>query len=178
MPMKADYRWDIVVRSFHWSLVILFFLNALVVDEESALHVWIGYAVAGLLALRIVWGLAGPRRARFASFRPSLGAARAHLGEILRGEPGDYPSHNPLGALMVYNLLFTLIAIAATGYLMTTNAFWGVDWVEEVHEALVNWALVSVALHVGGVVFESLRTRESLVAAMITGYRRPLRGGK
>ncbi len=178
MTHHGEYRWDALVRVFHWSLALLFFANALLIDEESDLHEWVGYAVIALLVTRILWGFAGPRAARFASFPLSLSAARSHLAEIVRGEKHDYPSHNPIGALMVYNLLATLIAIGVTGYLMTTVWLWGVEWVEELHEALVNWALISVALHVGGVVLESIRTGESLVGAMITGYRKAPRSGQ
>lgn len=163
--------WDPLVRVFHWSLVTLFFANALVLDEEGAAHRWVGYAVLGLIAFRLVWGLVGSRHARFSAFPPSLGAARRHLGAMLRGEQDLHLSHNPLGALMVYNLLATMIAIGATGWLMTTNAFWGVDWVEETHELLANWALFSVGLHVVGVLFEQWRSHVPLVRAMITGVK-------
>ncbi|MDT8342846.1 MAG: cytochrome b/b6 domain-containing protein [Thermohalobaculum sp.] len=172
-PGKAggERVWDPLVRLVHWSVVVLFFANVALLDEEGAAHRWAGYALLGLVAVRLAWGVIGTRHARFAAFPPSLGAARRHLGAMLRGKRDVHLSHNPLGALMVYNLLATMIAIGATGWLMTTTAFWGVDWVEEAHEALVNWALISVGLHVAGVLLEQWRSHVPLVRAMITGVK-------
>jgi cytochrome b len=51
--------------------------------------------------------------------------------------------------------------------------FWRLAWLDWLHRALA-WALVGlIALHVAGVLFTSMRHRENLVAAMITGYKKP-----
>jgi cytochrome b len=164
--------WDVFVRVFHWLLVICFGLNALVLDDESQWHQWVGYTVAGLVALRILWGFFGTKHARFSDFPPSLGAALGQMREMLTRPKHLHVGHTPMGALMIYNLIFTLLAICASGYLMTTDMFWGVEWPETVHEAAVTWAEISVVLHVAAVVFESLRTRVNLPRAMVTGYKR------
>lgn len=80
-------------------------------------------------------------------------------------------SHNPLGALMVYNIWLSVIAIGMTGYMMTTITFFGVEWVEEAHEAVFGWLLFSVALHVVGVAFDTWRSGVNLVLAMIKGRK-------
>ncbi len=160
--------WPLAVRAFHWSLVALFGLNFMVLDDDSRLHEWAGYGVGALLVFRLVYGLVGPRRARFASFPPSPRRALAHARELAawRPEPRQ-PSHNPLGALMVWNLLATLIVVVATGVMMTTDAFWGVAWVEEVHEAAANWAAISVLAHVAGVATECLRSGTHVIGDML-----------
>jgi cytochrome b len=65
-----------------------------------------------------------------------------------------------------------ITGIAVTGFAMTTDAFWGAKWVEELHEGLVYGTLGLIALHVAGVVFSSLAHRENLVKAMVTGRKR------
>lgn len=168
----TEYRiWDPLVRVFHWSLVAGFTANALVIDDDSKLHEWVGYAVVALVLVRILWGLVGPRSARFASFWPTGQAVIDQITDIATRRNRTHLGHTPLGALMILNLLATMLAIGLTGYMMTTNAFWGVDWVEEVHEALVNWAWISVALHVGAVIWESRRTGVNLPRAMVTGRK-------
>lgn len=107
--------WDPLVRLFHWSLVAAFAIAWLSGDEESRLHELAGYAVIGLVLVRIVWGFVGTRYARFSDFvyRPStvLGYAR----EMLIAKPKHYLGHNPLGGMMILALLVSLLAAGATG---------------------------------------------------------------
>ncbi len=72
---------------------------------------------------------------------------------------------------MIVLLLCTLSAIGATGYMMGMDAYFGKDWVENTHKLLVNFLIVFVAGHVGGVIFSSWRHRENLVKAMVTGHK-------
>lgn len=169
---KQIYVWDLFVRIFHWSLVVLFFSAMFVLDDESAAHRYAGYAILGLVVLRIIWGFVGSPYARFSAFPPSLPAALNHLSRLVSGKHEAMSiSHNPIGALMIYNLLVALIVICATGIAMRTNQFWGVAWVEDIHELAANYTLFCVALHVLGVIFESRRTKSNLVLAMITGKK-------
>jgi len=169
----TEYRiWDPFVRIFHWALVASFAVNALVIDDDSTLHEWVGYAVLALVATRILWGLVGSHSARFAAFWPRRSTVMAQISDIATRRNRTHLGHTPLGALMILNLLATMLAIGATGYMMTTNAYWGIDWVEETHEALVNWAWLSVVLHVAAVIFESWRTGVNLPRAMVTGRKK------
>ena len=163
--------WDPLVRLIHWSLALAILLNGTVIEDESQTHEWIGYFALGLVALRLVWALVGPKHARFSAFPPSPARALRHLRAMLSGDRTIHLSHNPLGALMVYNIWLSVIAIGVTGYMMTTLTFFGVDWVEEVHEAVFAWLILSVGLHVGGVVFDSMRSGVNLVRAMVNGRK-------
>ncbi len=171
MTAKATYIWDPLVRLFHWSLVLAFAANALLVDDDSKLHLWIGYFVFGLVVLRIAWGFVGSHYARFASFPPSLRGAMDQVSAITLGRKAQHKGHTPLGALMIYNLLATLVIISLTGFLLTGQSSDGAEWAEELHEAAVAWAEISALLHIIAVMFESLRTGVNLPKAMITGYK-------
>jgi cytochrome b len=163
--------WDAFIRVFHWSLVAGFAANALFVDDDSKLHQWIGYAIVALVLARILWGFTGTRYARFSSFPASLRASLGQLRDMLTGRTSLHIGHTPLGALMIYNLILALLIIGLSGYLMTTDMFWGVEWPEELHEAAVAWAEISVVLHIAAVLVESMRTRVNLPRAMVTGYK-------
>lgn len=163
--------WDPLVRVFHWSLVAGFAANALFTDPESDLHEWVGFTIVGLVAVRLIWGLVGTRHARFADFPPNAMAAMAQLREMVTGRRHAHPGHSPLGALMIYNLLLTMLALGLTGWMMTTLTFFGVAWVEEAHEALVLWAELSVLAHIAAVIFESRRLGVNLPKSMVTGYK-------
>jgi cytochrome b len=169
--MPRIFVWDIFVRLFHWSLVGLFTANAFFTNPERSQHRYVGYAVAALLVARLVWGLIGSRHARFGDFPPSPGGSFRQVKEILSGRRHVHAGHSPLGALMIYNLLFTITAIAITGYMQTTITFFGYEWVEELHGALVTWAEISIVVHVLAVVAESRRLKVNLPRSMIDGYK-------
>lgn len=163
--------WDPVVRLFHWALVWAFLSNAVLTQPGKTVHQGVGYAVAGLIALRLVWGFVGTRHARFADFLPRPGAVLGQVQDMATGRKRRHEGHSPLGALMIFNLLGTMAGLAASGHAMTTVTFFGVEWVEEVHEALVIWAELSVVAHVVAVVVESRRLGVNLPKSMVTGYK-------
>lgn len=164
--------WDPLVRIVHWTVALGIVVNGFFTDAESTLHEQIGYAVLALVILRLIWGMVGSRSARFSAFPPNPMAAMRHARTLLVRRRETHLSHNPLGALMAYNIWGTLLVIAATGYMMGTVRYFGVDWVEEVHEVAFNWLLMSVVLHVAGVLLESKLSGIPLVRAMLDGKKR------
>lgn len=171
-PPATVRVWDPLVRVFHWSLVGLFAFAFLTGDEWDRAHELAGYAIAALVALRIVWGFVGPRHARFRDFLRRPRVVMTFLMESLRLRAPRHLGHNPAGGAMIVALLATLAVIVGSGMAMTSDAFWGVGWVEELHEAAAYTALALVALHVAGVVLASFEHGENLVAAMVTGRKR------
>ncbi|MDA9466288.1 cytochrome b/b6 domain-containing protein [Bradyrhizobium sp. CCBAU 53415] len=171
-PPAAVKVWDPFVRVFHWSLAGLFLLAYATGDEMQNVHVAAGYTIAGLVALRIVWGFVGPRHARFSDFVRSPRAVLAYMRDVAMLRAPRHLGHNPAGGAMVVALIVTLIGTCTTGYMMTTGTFWGAKWVEEVHEAFANLTIGLIVVHVLGVLVASFEHRESLVKAMITGRKR------
>ncbi len=163
--------WDIFVRVTHWSVAVLVIADLTVFDDDWAVHRWAGYVVLALVALRLAWGLAGPRHARFSAFPPNLQAARAHMAGLLRGRREVHLSHNPLGALMACNLWASLIVVCVSGILTTAYKFWGIELVKGLHEVVANWVLISVLLHIAGVAFDTWHSKVNLVRAMVTGVK-------
>ena len=170
--LKQVRVWDPFVRMFHWSLVLAMLANAFFTRGDSLIHQGIGYFVAAMVSARVIWGFTGSAYARFASFPPDVAASIEQLSDIAVGRKTLHVGHTPLGALMIYNLLCTIMVICISGYLMTTDAFWGADWPEHLHKAAVTWAELSAVLHIVAVVAESFRTKVNLPGAMITGYKR------
>jgi cytochrome b len=117
-------RWDPIVRITHWSIALAVLANAVFTEEGSGPHIWVGYGLAAILALRLLWGLVGPVEARFTAFWPTPSKAIAHLREIREGKVTHHRSHNPLGALMVYAIWGCLLTIIATGIAMAGPSPW------------------------------------------------------
>lgn len=172
MPPATIRVWDPFVRVFHWLLVALFIVAYATGDEIERVHIAAGYSIAALLALRIVWGYVGPSHARFSSFVKSPSEVARYLRDVALLRAPRHLGHNPAGGIMIVALIAMLGATCATGIMMTTDAFWGAKWMEEVHEALANTTLALVGLHVLGVIAASFQHRENLIKAMITGRKR------
>ena len=164
--------WDVFVRVFHWSLAVSFAVAWITADEWDRLHEWAGYSASALVGLRIVWGFVGAPHARFSDFVRSPFVVLGYLGDVLRGRERRFLGHNPAGGSMIIALLFGICSLGVTGWMLTSNAFWGVEWVEDVHEVLANGLLALVPLHVAGVLMASFSHRENLVRAMLTGRKR------
>jgi cytochrome b len=173
MPAPQVRVWDPLVRLFHWSLAAAFAI-AFLSEEGERLHDAAGYVVLGLIGFRLVWGLVGSEHARFTDFVPSPRRLVGYLAGLVRGRPERYLGHNPAGGVMILLLLTAVLVTAGSGWLMTTDRFWGTEWVEELHEGAAYAALALVGAHVLGVLVSSLLHHENLVRAMITG-RKPAR---
>ena len=168
--------WDIAVRLFHWSLVVAYAIVWLTADEWDRAHEVAGYLIGGLLLFRLVWGLIGPSHARFSDFLFKPSTVFGYLADSLKGRAKRFIGHNPAGGAMVIALLVSLGAVTITGIAMTSNMFWGLEWVEDIHEVAANSTLILVGLHIAGVVYASFVHRENLVRAMISGFKRKLSG--
>ena len=162
------------MRIAHWLLV------ACIVAAwftRGAPHAWIGYAVLLVVLVRIVWGFTGPRLARFAQFVRGPSRTFAYARRVLGRKEERHLGHNPLGAWMIVALLGMLMLVSASGWLAITDRYWGVEWVQDLHEWLADLLLALAALHVAGVMYSSLRHGENLVGAMLTGRKRPPAAG-
>ena len=164
--------WDPAVRVFHWAVVTGCVLNLFILEEGKTLHRYVGYTIAALVTLRIVWGFVGTRHARFADFVPRPSAVLAYGRALVRGREPRFVGHNPLGALMMLALMLLLALTAGSGFMMTLDAFWGVKWVKELHAVLANAILVLAGVHALAAIVESVRHRENLVLSMVTGRKR------
>jgi cytochrome b len=172
MPATQVRVWDPVVRLCHWGLVILVALAWSTRHGGGRVHEWSGHAVGAIVALRLLWGWIGPPYARFAQFLRSPTATARYAMQVMERREPRHVGHNPLGGWMAVVLLAAVALTVSTGWLYTTDAFWGVRWVEALHGASSDAVLVLATVHVAGVLFTSVRQRENLVAAMLHGRKR------
>ncbi|MGD8910965.1 MAG: cytochrome b/b6 domain-containing protein [Chromatiales bacterium] len=177
--------WDPLLRLFHWALVGAFALAWLSEDEWMSLHSYAGYTVTGLLLFRLVWGVLGPRYARFSDFVKSPATVFGYLRDLMKLRARRFIGHNPAGGAMIVALLLSLMVTSLTGMLaygavgsgpladlFGSHAWYGSEWLEEIHEFFANFSLLLALIHVGGVLFESLLHKENLVRSMFTGMKR------
>jgi cytochrome b len=176
--------WDGPTRVFHWALVLLLIVAWVTAGEQMAIHRGAGYAILGLLAFRIWWGLAGGSTARFRNFVRGPGAIRRYLSATRNGTEGEHAGHNPLGGLSVLGLLglvglqvvLGLFAIDEDGFeggpLSDRIDFDLAQQFAEWHELSFRLLQGLVVLHLAAILYYAVRRRQDLVRPMITGARR------
>jgi cytochrome b len=184
-PTQTVQVWDLPIRIFHWSLVVLVGI-AWATSEEKGIpflvHTIAGYAVLAALIFRIIWGFVGSAHARFASFLQPLSVVTSYSKQLLKLQPTRFVGHNPLGGWMIVMLLTTLALIVASGLLAKGGEGMAGPWASgalglsgrawyEVHEELFNVLLGLIVIHVAGVIVDQLLTGERLVRAMFTGTK-------
>ncbi|MES0371981.1 MAG: cytochrome b/b6 domain-containing protein [Mariprofundaceae bacterium] len=200
MSNESVKVWDILIRVFHWSLAIFFLLAYVTGDELEIMHAYIGYIIIGLLGLRIIWGIIGTQYARFTNFIYSPKTIMSYLKSLLTSSPKHYLGHNPAGGAMVIVMILFLTLVSWSGLkayeaegkgplvAMETSIIseavadsWYEDdhrhghkdddfW-EDIHEFTVNFMLLLILFHLGGILVSSALHKENLVRAMITGRK-------
>jgi cytochrome b len=164
--------WDPLLRVLHWTLVLSVSAAWMTTLWWSGWHQAAGYLAAGAVGTRIVWGFVGPLEARFAHFVRGPRVTLRYVSMLRAGRAPRSLGHNPLGAWMALALMATTLALALTGWLYTTDRFWGEVWLDWLHQTLAWALLVLAAWHVAGVIFTGRRYGENLVAAMFSGRKR------
>lgn len=168
--------WDPIVRIFHWTVALGVLANLTVLRNHETPHVYVGYVIVAALLVRLAWGIVARGHARFASFVPTPRTLLRYTGLLLKGREPRYLGHNPAGAAMMVALMGLVSIIGLTGWMMGTDRFWGVRWVEIFHETSANILIVAALLHVAGAIVESVRHRENLPLSMVTGTKRAATG--
>lgn len=163
--------WDIYIRFYHWALAALVFANFIIEDGEGP-HEIFGYIAVGLVLLRIIWGFIGTPYARFSEFFPTPTKIKSYLAAFMAGQAPRTIGHNPLASVMMLIMLTLILLLGLSGWMMSTDLFWGSEFAEEVHEALAGSLIACVGLHAVAAIIDSLRHQENLIMSMINGYKR------
>lgn len=189
--MVSIQVWDLPLRLFHWTLVLLVTVSVVtgLFGSELGLsaaqwHKLSGYGVLALLLFRLSWGFAGGTHSRFGSFLRGPRDVAQYVGE-LTGRRGATVrlGHNPLGGWSTLAMLLSLVLQAVTGlflsdedlglegplakYVGSTTG----DALNELHEGNATLLLILIGLHLCAIAYYRFLKGENLVKPMITGYK-------
>ncbi len=187
--------WDLPLRLFHWLLVLSIAASWYTAENSEEYlsigrgytyiesHLWLGYWALGLIAFRLVWGVIGPKHARFASFVPGPKRLIAYTRTFFKRDSQPAAGHNPMGALVVLLMLLMVGAQAVTGlFLIDNTEVWAAPFHPSVEAATAS-KLMSfhhfnfdtlfwvICLHVLAILFYRVFKRQRLVGAMVTGRK-------
>ena len=171
-PAAGIPVWDPLVRILHWTLAVGVIVAYATGDHGGAWHERIGYVALAAAVLRIGWGFAGSRHARFGDFVPRFSGLALYIRQLMRLREPRYVGHNPLGGVWIVAMLALVLAAGASGWALSMLGEHNHHWLEELHEGIAGTLLAAAAIHVAGVVWESVRHGENLARAMVTGRKR------
>jgi cytochrome b len=179
--------WDVPVRLFHWTLVVLLvtsYFSGRAAGDWMKLHFWSGYAILTLLLFRIAWGFVGSTTARFAHFVTGPRAWFGYLKDFATGRRTYDVGHNPVGGIMVVVLIFAVLAQAVAGLFSADTDMGTVNgplanviadkWVDRLtafHKYWVNVLICLAALHILAAVAYLVLKRQNLIGSMFTGHK-------
>jgi cytochrome b len=186
--------YDPALRLIHlWNgLAILFLMTTIWlsdlfekgVGEKTLwqLHIYIGYALVVGIVARLVWGVVGPRHARFSDMWHPIAWWDAVRNFNLQAKPRF--GHNTLASgayLLVYLLLITMaitgLSLAAIEHSMGPFDAWIGDmpWLKEIvkkpHEIIYYFLMGFVVVHIAALIWHEYKDKTPLAQAMVTGYQ-------
>ncbi len=164
--------WDLPLRLLHWATALCVLVAWFTPNTYDTMHRSAGYAVLVLLPVRLVWGFIGTRHSRFRNPLRVCRVLPRYLLDMARGRSRRYLGLNPAGSAISMAMLVLLVISGVSGWMQVTLRFFGVAWVQDTHTYASDAVMVLVLVHVVGVVLMSIRQRENLVRAMITGWKR------
>jgi cytochrome b len=176
--------WDLPLRLFHWLFalsIIASYVTAKLGFDWMQWHFYLGYWTIGLLVFRILWGILGPRHARFSSFIHNPSAIWLYLKGMFNPNSTRSIGHNPVGGLMVLLMLLLVAIQAGTGLYTTDAVVWAGPYnpsvsestaslLSTVHNWNFNFIIGAVCLHIGAILFYALYKKQNLVVPMLHGH--------
>ena len=189
IPSRPVKVFDPLLRLTHWWLALA--IIALIVTSQLAelledgpyealmwdWHIVSGYALAGGLFVRLIWGFVGPAPAR----GTDLWHPRAWAGMLKFHWPRPRLGHDAAASLAFIAFYAVSAIMVITGFALTATEFDAgplAGWIggasrfndlfEEPHEAGFVFILLFIAIHVGALVFHHWRG-ERVAQAMVNG---------
>lgn len=190
-PPQAPRVFDPLLRALHWTIALS--IIALIATSQLAeafedgpyeaaiwdAHIVIGYVLSATLLARVLWGLVGPRSARWHDlWHPRVWASSV---KNLRLPDLHRTGHDPLASLG-YLIAYAVMALmVVTGLVLAGSEFqsgplarWigGAGWLEDLaedpHEFGFALLLGFIGLHLTALVFHQMRG-ERVAQSMVTG---------
>jgi len=165
--------WDLPVRLFHWLLVAGLFGAVIIVygfgdhSPQFPYHALFGLTIVLMVILRLIWGFAGTKYAKFSSFLYGPGKVIAYLKDVFTNGNTSYVGHNPGSSWAIYVILLCIVMLGITGFRMGQGA----KGVKDFHEFFATLLMLTTGAHILGVIVHTIRKKENITAGMIHGKK-------
>jgi cytochrome b len=163
MPARPDMIWDLLIRSSGIALFILLVVAYSTGEEFPHTHVMIGYAIATLVTVGILWEIVRPHHSRFP---PTVYSP--HGFKALFQNTDRVPR-----TLASMFLILAALPLCALILMLLTHTLWGTTWIDEMHEVVAYFALGLVVFHVAMVGIASSGYIEDHLRKLFRGNKHP-----
>jgi cytochrome b len=175
--------WDLPLRIFHWSFAGTILASWYTAEQGADLieiHIKLGFVAIALLVFRVLWGIIGPKHARFSQFLPSPKKLLSYLRNS--NSQKTTPGHNPLGAMMVVLMILLISIQAISGLFINDDVFSSGPYYGSIsnelekimrflHHNTFDFMIAAIALHLAAVAYYWRVKKQNLVLPMITGKK-------
>jgi cytochrome b len=168
---NSEIVWNLQTRIIHWLIAIPVLFNFFIEGGDRP-HKILGYIALAALVLRIIWGFkSASHYAHFRHFPLKANDVLAYGLSLTKAEQNPYKAHNPVASWIYIFIWILVLLLGITGFMMGLDAYWGEEWLEELHESLSSGMKVLVLLHFVGIIMDSIKYKRKTWLGMITGKK-------
>lgn len=183
--MKKILVWSVFTRVSH-ILMMVFMLAVFLTPEVKqllSLHVALGYALAVLFGLRVLWGFMDVKYSKFKDFNFNLRDLKDYMFSIF-GNKKEYIGHNPASSYAIVAMIVLIFLAVGTGALaygvkegmgifsfMNHTLFRDMKLFKEVHEFFSNALMFVIFAHIAGVLLDKIVHKSDALTSMIDGQK-------
>lgn len=188
MNNLRTYVWSFLGRLSHW-LIVVSFVSCYITsfyEELLTFHIALGVVVFNMLLLKIIWGLIGPRYARWTDFHFAFSDLKFYFAEKMRNRYREIPAgHNPASSWFAFLVTWIGIFCCILGFVLygiqegrgvfsylNENYYYNMYFFESMHVVVVYILIVMICTHVTGVLIEQFYHKTNMVMAMVTGFKK------
>lgn len=183
--MKKILVWGLYTRASHVLLMVMMLAVFLTPEVKRllTLHVALGYTLALLFLLRIVWGFMDVKYSKFKDFNFNLSDLKDYMLAIF-GSKKEYIGHNPASSYAIIAMMVLTFLAVLTGALtygvkegmgvfafMNHTLFRDMKLFKEVHEFFSNALMAVIFAHIAGVLLDKVLHKSRALESMVDGYK-------
>jgi cytochrome b len=171
----APKVWSRLTRLLHWGLALCILINFINDgDGFKDAHRIVGYIATAIVVTRLIYGFLGSTHTFKHHVFWHWPLHPRQLIRFLRAEvhgktSEHYEGHNPAAAWTYLAIWVCVMILGVSGFMMGLDAFWGEEWLEELHSLTTDVLLVLLLVHLVGLIKDAVKHKRQSWKRMISG---------